>query len=198
MFGSGRCRYLSTTEDQNIQRQMGSLSVDEAIEHWIGDAANPSHLDALAFQFLCVARRCKTKGLKEGAKKWKTAWRRVGEMAASARARVAALPTRASDPALFNHRSVGKPGCLDADLFLPHSFSIDMTGCTRTSVYTGSYSPPLTENEIYDVHGSRLGETWITIRGSEHSFKMSNNTLRALQDLGRLVPVARTAMARAA
>lgn len=197
MFGTNRCRHLSATIDQTIERQLGSLSLDDAITHWICDAGSPEQFDALAFQFLCTARRMKTKGLKAGAAKWKAAWRRATEMAAQARARIAALPDRATAPALFNHRSAGRPGCLDADLFLPHAFRIDMTGAVRPTVYTGSYSPPLAEGKIYDVHGSRLGETWITPRGSQHPFKMRNDTLRSLRDLGRLVPVAGQA-ARAA
>src|SRR3546814_11351049 len=76
------------------------------------DAASPEQFDALAFQFLCVARRIKRVSGPEYAKAWKTASTAAASAAAAARIRLAANPSRESHPGFFNHRSVGKPGHL--------------------------------------------------------------------------------------
>src|SRR3546814_16199027 len=90
------------------------------------DAASPEQFDALAFQFLCVARRIKRVSGPEYAKAWKTASKAAASAAAAARIRLAANPSRESHPGFFNHRSVGKPGHLDCDLFFHHVAKFDL------------------------------------------------------------------------
>src|SRR3546814_11884961 len=117
MFEGNHCRYFSASADQQIQRSVGSRSIDEFFFDMMVDAASPEQFDALAFQFLCVARRIKRVSGPEYAKAWKTASKAAASAAAAARIRLAANPGRESHPGFFNHRSVGKPGHLDCDLF---------------------------------------------------------------------------------
>jgi hypothetical protein len=198
MFEGSFCRSLSATQDQQLQRRMGNMSRDETIEHWLRDAASPDQIEALAFQLLCIARRCKTAGIHPAAREWKAAWKRLNEMAARARARVAELPTRTSAPELYNRRSVGKPGCLDSDLFLPLSARLNLAGSGYEQIPVGVYEAPLLDGATYDIGGSRLGYTWVTRRGTDRASKVPNCTLRGLQALGRLEPVEPQARRQAA
>ncbi|MFZ3482001.1 hypothetical protein [Sphingomonas sp. 3-13AW] len=189
MFEGHFCRRLSAKNDQNLQREMGAMSRAAFIEHWLKDAANPDQIDALAFQLLCLARRCKTSGIPSAAKEWKAGWQRLTAIAAAARERIASLPSRTSSPELFNPRSVGKPGCLDSDLFLPLSARLNLAGSGYEQVPVGVYEAPLVDGATYDIGRSRLGYTWVTRRGTGTVSKVPNCTLRGLYSLGRLDPV---------
>src|SRR3546814_4842025 len=90
MFEGNHCRYFSASADQQIQRSVGSRSIDEFFFDMMVDAASPEQFDALAFQFLCVARRIKRVSGPEYAKAWKTASKAAASAAADARIRLAA------------------------------------------------------------------------------------------------------------
>ena len=122
----------------------------------------------------------------------------VRDMAAKARARLAAMPTRESAPDLFNPRSVGRPGCLDSDLFLPFSVRVNLAGLPVEQVVTGCYSAPLLDGAVYDIGRSRFDRIWLTRRSTGHCSDMAIRKLRGLRDLGRLVPVEREAARKAA
>ncbi|QAY80371.1 hypothetical protein [Sphingosinicella sp. BN140058] len=187
MFEGRHCRYLSTTEDKQLHRQMGTRHLDEFIPAYVNDAASPEQLDALAFQLLCVARRCKTAGIKDTSRRWKQAWRDVSAEAASARARLANHPTQASAPHLFNKRTVGKPGHLDSDLRLPIFARLELG---RDSIPVGIYEPDLRDGVTYAIGGSRSGKTWLTpADGAIRTSAVPTGMLRGLQQLGRLIPV---------
>lgn len=197
MFEGHLSRRLSVKQDMHINR-MSSQPIDAMIDHFILDAASPEQLDAVAFQLLCCARRCKPHGSSKMARTYKDGWRLATDMAAKARARLGELPTRESDPHLFNPRSVGKPGCLDSDLFLPFSARVNLAGLPIEQVVTGCYSAPLVDGATYDIGGGRFGKIWVTRRGTGHASEMAVQKLRGLRDLGRLVPVEREAARQAA
>jgi len=197
MFQGSLCRTLSTTQDMHINRR-SSQPIDDFIDHWIHDAANPDQLDAVAFQLLCCARRCRTNGAHKPARTYKDGWRLATDMAAKARARLAEMPTRESSPHLYNSRSVGKPGCLDSDLFLPFAVRVNLAGLGVEQVATGCYSAPLLDGATYDIGGSRFTKIWVTRRGTGHASEMTIRLLRGLRDMGRLVPVEREASLKAA
>jgi len=194
MFAGNDCRLLSATEDQFINRRMGTMSIDEHVSTWRMDAATPEQLDALAFQVLCCARRCSTK---EHGRPWKDAWRTLTQDAANTRARLARHPSPQTHPGFFSKRSVGRPGHLDADLHLPLAFSLDLSGMPVREVYSGSYQPTLREDVIYRVSASRDGYTWLT-HSLPTPIKVPTRTLRGLLSLGRMVAMPLSAVAKAA
>ncbi len=202
MFEGSRCSYLSASVDQHLQRSVGTRSLEEFFQDMLADAASPEQLDALAFQFLCVARRIK--GIKgcTSATLWKEASKTAAAAATAARDRLAANPSRESHPGFFNHRSVGKPGCLDSDLFLPFVVQFNL-GIPKLSA--GIYEPDIEDGAIYTIStvyspsASRDGKTWITpVDPGKRAFPVRNATLRGLQNLGRLVALPLKAAKKAA
>lgn len=187
MFNELFRKRFSTTQDQFLSRDMGSRDADEAIAHWTMDAATPEQLDGLAFQLLCNARRCKTAGIPSAARRWKAGWRDVRALADEARARLAANPSRASHPGFWNKRSVGRPGHLDGDLFLPLVARLDLG---RPSVFTTSYAPHLLDGATYRIGSAhRQGRTYafFTPVDGGDGILVPTHLARGLQDLGRLV-----------
>jgi len=187
MYNAHFARRFSATEDQFLTRDMGSRGLDEAVAHWTMDAATPDQLDALAFQLLCNGRRCKTVGIKEAAAAWKKASKDVATLAAEARARVAANPTRETHPGFWSNRSIGRPGCLDSDLFLPLVARVDLG---RPTVFTTSYAPELVDGTVYSIrsaeqHG-RTHAFFIPVTGGQGMF-VPTHLARGLQNMGRLI-----------
>jgi hypothetical protein len=201
MFEGRFCSYMSDKTDQFISRQVGMRSPKEFIADYRADAASPAQLDALAFQFLCVARRIKAigKGTISGtvqSKIWKDGWEATVKDAAEARARLEAQPNRETHPGFFNHRSVGKPGHLDSDLYFPHVARFDL-GVEKISA--GIYEPDIINGAVYTIGGSRDGKTWITpVDGNGREFPVQNKVLRGLQNLGRIVALPLSAAKKAA
>lgn len=194
MYHGSFCRLLSATEDQFIQRRIGSGTVADAITDWRLDAATPAQLDALAFQLRCCIDRSTDAFLSEP---WIAGLADVERDAADARARLARHPSRTSHPGFFSNRSVGRPGLLDDDLFLPLAFELDLSGQRVPEVFSGSYQPTLREGVLYRTRGSRDGFTWLEW-DLPTAIKVSNNTLRMLLNLGRIVARPLSAMQRAA
>lgn len=185
MFEGRFCSVLSATADQQLQRQMGTRTIEDCIATWHSDAASPQQLDALAFQLLCLARRVKACRFADRAKIWKKASIAATNEASAARARISSQPNRETHPGFFNNRSVGKPQHLDCDLFLPLVARFDL-GMPRLSA--GMYEPDIQDGEIYSIGKSRDGKTWLTPADQAlRAFPVDNRTLRGLQDLGRLV-----------
>lgn len=197
MFEGNLSRRLSVKEDMHINR-MSNQPIDALIDHFILDAASPEQLDGVAFQLLCCARRARTHGSAKVARTYKDGWRLATDMAAKARARLAEMPTRESAPELFNPRSVGRPGCLDSDLFLPFSVRVNLAGLPIEQVVTGCYSAPLQDGAVYDIGRGRFDRIWLTRRSTGHCSDMAIRKLRGLRDLGRLIPVEREAARQAA
>ena len=196
MFEGNHCRYLSASTDQQFQRSVGTRTVEDFFHDMLMDAASPEQLDALSFQFLCVARRIKGLVPSEASKKWKTASKTAAGAAAAARERLAANPSRENHPGFFNHRSVGKPGHLDADLFLPLIARFDL-GIPKLSA--GIYEPDIEDGQTYSIGDSRDGKTWLTPAvAGKRAFPVRNATLRGLQNLGRIAALPLHAIRKAA
>jgi hypothetical protein len=187
MYNAHFARRLSATEDQFLTRDMGSRDLDEAVDHWIMDASTPEQLDALAFQLLCNGRRCRTSGITSAAAAWKKASKAVATLAAEARARIAANPTRETHPGFWSNRSIGRPGCLDSDLFLPLVARVDLG---RPTVFTTSYAPELIDGTVYAIRSAQQhGRTYAyftPVDGSQGMF-VPTHLARGLQNMGRLV-----------
>ena len=184
MLSGDRCRYLSATEDQQIMKNRGGgVTLAEVVDDYRFDAATPEQLDALAFQLLCYQRRVNHRDDKRF-------WKKQREDGHGRRRGRARAPRRASEPGqpprFFSSRSVGKPGHLDCDLFLPLAFRLDLSGLPVAEVYTGCYSPTLREGVVYRPQASRLGETWLA-HELPTAIKVRNNTLRGLLTMGRMV-----------
>lgn len=196
MFEGNRCSVLSTTVDQQLQRSVGTRSLEEFFDDMLCDAASPEQFDALAFQLLCVARRIKGRVGADISKKWKVASKTAADAAAAARARLEINPSRESHPGFFNRRSVGRPQCLDSDLFLPMVARFDL-GIPKLSA--GIYEPDIEDGGVYTIGASRLGQTWIKpVDAGKREFPVRNATLRGLQNLGRIVALPLHAVRQAA
>src|SRR3546814_12355346 len=77
----------------------------------------------------------------------------------------------------FNHRSVGKPGHLDCDLFFPHVAKFDL-GIKKLSA--GIYEPDIENGAIYTIGASRDGKTWLTpAEPGKRDFPVRNATLKS-------------------
>lgn len=191
MFEGRHCRYLS--DGRTLGQHMGTMGLDEFVDHMRLDASCPEDLDRLADAVIEQKRRVTHK---ESRARWKDAWRTVRADADAARARLAANPSRTSHPGFFSDRSVGRPGLLDCDLFLPLVFRLDLTGFVRDQVYTGCYSAPLEHDRVYRLGATRSGEAWLEpVDGSP--VKVAASTLRGLLNLGRLVALPLSAAPRA-
>src|SRR3546814_12517752 len=84
----------------------------------------------------------------------------------------------------FNHRSVGKPGHLDCDLFFPHVAKFDL-GIKKLSA--GIYEPDIENGALYTIGASRDGKTWRTpAKPAKRAFPVRKETLRDIQDPGRI------------
>lgn len=186
------CRHLSMTEDNHIGRLMGNRDLEEFVQTMVFDAANPKQLHALAHQILLQARRVR---IKEFRRRWKDAWRDVRKQAEDAEARLAANPSRTTHPGFFSNRSVGRPGTLWDDIFLPLAFRLDLSGYRRETLFTGSYSTPLPNGTLCRTGGARNGEVVLTT-AEGRQVKVAAEDLRCLQNLGRLVAVPLSAMPR--
>lgn len=186
------CRNLSTTRDDNIGRLMGNRDLDEFLYVMVHDAADPQQLRALAHQLLMQARRI---SIKEYRRRWKDAWREVLKQAEEAETRLATNPSRLTHPGFYSNRSVGRPGTLWDDLYLPLVFRLDLSGYGREGLFTGSYSDPLPNGTICRTGVLRSGDIHLTTDGGRH-VKVNVEDLRCLQDLGRLVAMPLSAMPR--
>ena len=183
MFHGSLCHYISPTEDQWIGRNMGSMTLEEYAEHLMTDATRPEHLDAIAFQFLCMQRRLKTMGLAEGSARWK-AQRIVAEtLAAEARARLAEVPNTDTHPGFFDRRSATPPGMLHCDMHLPFAFSVDLGQPTMS---TGIYEPVMVNGETYKVVGCRNLKAVIEPASGGRALSLDLRTFQALTRLGRI------------
>lgn len=182
------CAHISATEDNNIQRQMGNMSIEEFVDHMIMSAQSPKELDALAFQIQCVQNRIKYKDIR---KKWKAQNLRVIDLYGQAVNRLKNIPTEETHRHLFNDKFVNRPGLLDGDLRLPIYARVDFSDWPwpNKEVFTGTYSSPLIEDEIYKIGLGRLNEIGITFVGSGYTTMMKIHSLRKLWQLGRLVAV---------
>ncbi len=196
MFEGNRCSVLSSSVDQNLQRSVGTRTIEEFFDDMLRDAASPEQFDALSFQLLCVARRIKGAVGADIAKRWKAASKTAAGAATAARQRLEANPSRETHPGFFNHRSVGKPGHLDSDLFLPLVAQFNL-GIPKLSA--GIYEPDIEDGGIYSIGVSKLGNTWITpAEAGKRAFPVRNATLRGLQNLGRIVALPLSAIRQAA
>lgn len=187
MFNAHFARRFSTTQDQFLTREMGSRDLDESVSHWTLDAATPEQLDGLAFQLLCNGRRCKTSGVKDAGTRWKKASRAVAVLAAEARARLERNPSRDTHPGFWNNRSIGRPGHLDGDLFLP---LVARTDLGRPSVFTTSYAPELIDGKVYTIRSAEQhGRTYafFTPVDGGRGMLVPTHLARGLQDMGRLI-----------
>lgn len=185
MFEGNHTRYLSSTVDQNIQRSLGTRTLEEFVADMLFDASSPEQLEGLSFQLLCAARRIKGSGSRDIAKRWKASSVAAASAAAAARARLAIIPNRESHPGFYNRRSVGKPQHLDCDLFLPLVAQFDL-GIPKISA--GIYEPDIEDGAVYEIGASRDGKTWLTpIEPGKKAFPVRNAMLRGLQNLGRIV-----------
>lgn len=181
------CRDLSTKQDQFISRRMGNMSIEEFASHYEHGAANPEELDALAFQLLCCGRRCKTAGFKPSAARWKKESVRIAASAAAARARVAAAPSRETHPGFWSNRSIGRPGCLDGDLFLPLVAKLDLGGPT---MHVGGYVAELVDGMIYTITPTiehAIAKAYFKPADGSPGSKVPAKTARHLMAMGRLV-----------
>lgn len=187
MFNGSFARRFSTTQDQFLTREMGNFDLDEAVAHWTMDAATPDQLDGLAFQLLCNGRRCRTLGLKDAGARWKKASKATALLATEARARIATNPSRDTHPGFWDKRSIGRPGCLDSDLFLPLVARVDLG---RPTMHVQSYSPELIDGAVYAIRGAQQhGRTYAFFSSVEEGtgIFVPTHLARGLQNMGRLV-----------
>jgi hypothetical protein len=198
MYQGQYCRWMSSTQDDQIQRSMGSRDIDEFVAHMEMDASGPDQLDALAHQLLCCARRCKTAGFKPQAKEWKTASIDVAEKAAQARARLAANPSRETHPGFWDKRSIGRPKCLDSDLFLPLLARLDLG---RPTMHVASYTPELVDGATYRLRPAQQnGRAMVAFMREDgaQAILAAPSLARGLQAMGRLVALPLSALKMAA
>ena len=191
MFEGRHCRYLS--DGRSLGQHMGTRGIEEFLDHMLLDASCPEDLDRLADAVIAQKRLVTHK---ESRARLKAAWRAVRAEADAARARLAANPSRTSHPGFFSDRSVGRPGMLDCDLFLPLVFRLDLTGFVGDRVHTGCYSAPLEHGRVHRLGATKSGEAWVEpLDGS--AVKVAASTLRGLMNLGRLVALPLSAAPRA-
>lgn len=199
MYNAHFARRFSATEDQFLTRDMGSRDLEEAVAHWTMDAATPDQLDALAFQLLCNGRRCRTMGIKEAASAWKKASRAVALLATEARTRVAANPTRETHPGFWNNRSIGRPGCLDSDLFLPLVARVDLG---RPTMHVASYTTQMVDGRVYTIRPSiqnaRACAYFSPVDRADIGMFVPSHLARGLQDMGRLIALPLSAIPKLA
>lgn len=189
MFEGNFCRGLSITHDQNLQRQMGTMQLEDFVDHYVTNAGTPAQLEALAYQFLCIGRRCKSSGLSDASARWKAAWRTTKALSDEAQVRLQTNPNRSTAPHLFRKQSVGRPRCLYSDLFLPNHFRLELAGLGFQTLPVGTYQPELMDQQIYRVIGSRDGRTWVKRISNDVTSEVRDPMMEGLMNLGRLIAV---------
>lgn len=195
MFEANNCRYLSATEDNNVQRMLGTRSVEEFAAHMTCDAATPEQLDTLAIQFDYCAGRCRASGLDKAGSSWRKARNQARKLAQEARDRLARFPSRETHPGFYNNRPAARPGLLDSDLILPLVMKLHLD---HETLGHALYEPPLENNEIYSVGPSKLGYTWLTSASDKYAIKIKTSILRGLIARGHVEAVPLSAAQQAA
>jgi hypothetical protein len=189
--------YMSTTVDEHVGRHMGQMDVEEFVRHLVRDATRPEHLDALAFQLLCMQRRLKTANARESSRlgsttffleaaaQWKAQRLLVEAHAAEARARIAAAPSRLTHPGFFDGRGATRPGMLYHEVHLPHAFVLDLDA-DQPAVSTGVYSSPLVADETYRVRSCRDMKAWVDRASGGGPVAVELRLYQALAGMGRV------------
>lgn len=196
MYEGRHCRYLRLDRDDNVQRQMGTRTIEEFALGMMTDAANPDQLDALAVQLGHCAARCRVAKSGEAfARRWDDVAALARAEAEAARARLAAQPSRDTHPGYYDNRPATPPGHLDSDLFLPLAIRVHLD---RDEMIHAMYTPPLVNGQVYGVGKTQLGKTWLTNPATGRAFQISTGIMRGLIAMGRAEAVPLSAVKMAA
>jgi len=195
MFEGNHCRYLKVGQDNQLYGMMGNRTIEELAEDFMFDAGTPEQLDALAYQMDLCATRCRSRDFHEAGDRWRDAASEARVAAAEARARLAALPSRATHPGFYDKRSATPPGHLDSDLFMPLAVRLHLG---RETMAHAIYEPELRDGMVYSVGPTRLGYTFLTPADGGRAFKLKTGILRGLMAMGRTEAVPLSALRKAA
>lgn len=187
------CRYIRSAGGIVNRPDMGTMDMQDYVEHMFHDAASPQQLEDLADQCLDMARRLKTSGINDRAADWKKQWQRFKQEAADARDRLARFPSETSHADFFMKRTVGAPGLLYDDVRLPKFLQVHLP---VDEVSVGIYETRLKNNVVYRVEGIRDCAAWLEPVGQEDVpaykrvvSKVPGQMLRGMLALGRIEAV---------